>query len=128
MGRRKGSVNLIKREGTGYDKELHIYVTAEQFDRVANAAVRQGMTLSEFCRRAIHDSTLSVESEAFFYVRMPNGDINPPLGEKGYEFVENAKRFANRVDGSVFRAPQSPAPTPDAAGERVVPGELRPDR
>lgn len=104
----------------GYTHEIKCQVPAELYGRVSRAAKARGMTLTAFCRRALHDSTLDPNPAAYFYVRYPNGDTYPRLSEAGYEFVENAQRYAARIPGAkVIRAPYGaphgdPRPPADA--------------
>lgn len=111
MGRRPGSRNLGP-ERAGFEKEISVRLHLDEHTRYTSAAHRAGLTFAEFARRALDEYTLAMDR--FFYVRMPNGQIHPPLHEVGYEFIENAKRFAARVNGSVIRATveASPAENP----------------
>jgi hypothetical protein len=110
VGRRLGSPNAITVDEVGLTKVLRIPVNDEDHQRYFGAAGRAGLTLAEFARRALHEATLTLER--YFYVRLPDGTTHPATTEKGYEFIENAKRFANRVNGTVIRASFAPAGTP----------------
>lgn len=87
---------------------IGIYQT--DLDRYVSAAARRGWSLSEFIRHALDEATKTTEQ--FFYVRFPNGATHPTLNEPGYEFFDNARRFAARSGGTVIRAAIDPTADP----------------
>lgn len=88
--------------------KVRLYQT--DLDRYQAAARRRGWTTCEFIRHALDEATKSTEQ--FFYVRLPNGDTHPPLCDVGYEFFDNARRFAARVNGTVIRETLDPSADP----------------
>lgn len=110
MANKQGAPGLPKTrldDEERFTKHLNIKVHPDDYEKTVQAAHRAGLTISEFGRRALRDAALALDR--FWYVRLPNGEHHPSLSEVGYEFVENAQRFANRVNGKVIRA--SPTPT-----------------
>jgi hypothetical protein len=96
------------------ESEIHVPVHPDDKAKIVAAADRSSLTLAEFSRRALLDAALA--TERFFYIRLLDGSYHPPLHEKGYEFFENAKRFANRTDGQVVRAAFTPSLAPSVQG------------
>lgn len=113
MPRRPGARGLIH-TSEKFEADIHVPVHPDEKATIVAAADRSSLTLAEFARRALRDAALA--TERFFYVRLPNGSYHPPLHEMGYEFFENAKRFANRTNGQVIRASLSPGLAPSADG------------
>lgn len=104
MGRPRGSRNVQPK----YDAYVPaVSLFQADLDRYKAAALRQGRSFAEFLRVALDEATKSTEQ--FFYVRLPNGDTHPPRSEPGYEFFDNARRYAARVNGSVITDTHDPS-------------------
>lgn len=101
-----------------FDTDLpHVRLFALDLQRAQEAAARQGRSFSEFVRHALAEAVRV--SETFYYVRLSDGTYHPSLREVGYEFFENARRFAARSGGEVVREciqPDAPGRNLPAAG------------
>lgn len=124
MGRPAGVPHPRTDEDAAFVKKLRVPVHELDYARFTGAANRAGLTFAEFARRALHEATLVLDT--FYYVRLPNGDTHPSRSEKGYEFFDNARRFAARCSGQVIRAAidhqdgtaQGPRPDREGLGAR----------